>query len=136
MICELTAGRVYSMESCDVLSFYKEAAAKHNGGGLFAGLLTYASHKYLASTGTVLLIIVLGLICVVLLTEKSIIRGAKESGRHIAEASREDNARRREAYEARRMQNMDRKERAALEREEKLREKKRIQEERANEKRL
>ena len=136
MVCELLAGNVFSMEKCEVLAFYKNASQNHNGGGLFAGLLTYFSYKYLATTGTVLLIIVAGLICIVLLTEKSIIRGAKESGRHLAEASREDNARRREEYEMRRMQNRDRKERLALEREEKQRDKKRIQEEKNLEKRL
>jgi len=136
MMCELIAGRVYSMEHCEVLSFYKEAAQKHNGGGLFAGLLTYASYKYLATTGSVLLILVLGLICIVLLTEKAILRSAKESGKHIAAASREDAMRRKEEYESKRLHTISRKERLALEREEKRNEKKRLQEERAYEKRL
>ena len=96
MICELWAGRIYGEEQLDFLSFYKNSAQFKNGGGLFAGMLTSLCYHKLSMAGTLLLVLVAGMICIVLLTEKSLLKGAKEKGHYLAEASRQDAIRRRE----------------------------------------
>lgn len=88
MLCELLSGRLSSMESYSMKVLYQGAWEHHNGGGVLAGSLAYLLHHYLDTLGTVLVIVVLALICIVLLTEKSVLKGAKDSGRFLAEGAR------------------------------------------------
>ena len=99
MLCELFAGRLSEMEGYSLITLYKDAAEHHNGGGVLSGSLAYLSFHYLAMLGTVLLIIVLALICIVLLTERSVIGGAKKSSKYLAERVRTKEARYEERYE-------------------------------------
>lgn len=98
MLCELFAGRLSEMENYSLVTLYKGAAEHHNGGGALAGSIAYLSYHYLETIGTVLVIIVLGLICVVLLTERSLIGGAKKSGKYLAEKVHTRDARYTERY--------------------------------------
>lgn len=99
MLCELFAGRLAEMESYSFVAFYKDAAQHHNGGGVIAGTLAYAAYHYLSMLGAVMLVIVLALICIVLLTERSLISGAKKGGRVLAERVRFREARYEEEYD-------------------------------------
>ncbi len=99
MLCELLAGRLPGMEHYSFVTLYKDAVEHHNGGGVIAGSLAYLSYHYLSVIGTVLLVIVLGLICIVLLTERSLISGAKKGGRILAEKARSREVRYEEEYE-------------------------------------
>lgn len=99
MLCELFAGRLSEMEHYSFVTLYKASVEKHNGGGVLAGSLAYLSYHYLSMLGTVLLVIVLGLICIVLLTERSLISGARKGGRILAEKARSREARYEEEYE-------------------------------------
>ena len=119
MLCELFAGRLSGMENYSLITLYKGAAEHHNGGGAFAGSFAYLSYHYLETVGTVLVIIVLGLICVVLLTERSLIGGAKKSGKYLAEKVHTRDARYTERY------GEDEDGESALERSERLREERR-----------
>ena len=80
MICELIAGNVFDMTAFHAADFYLNASADRSGGGFLAGILTYLCYHYLSMAGTVILILVLALICIVLVTEKSVLSGAKKSG--------------------------------------------------------
>ena len=99
MLCELFAGRLPEMEHYSFVTLYKNAVEHHNGGGAFAGSLAYLANHYLSILGTVLLVIVLSLICIVLLTERSLIGGAKKGGRILAERARTREARYEEEYD-------------------------------------
>ena len=99
MLCELFAGRLQEMERYSFVTLYKSAVEHHNGGGVIAGSLAYLAYRYLSMLGTVLLVIVLALICIVLLTERSLIGGAKKGGKVLAERVRPREARYEEAYE-------------------------------------
>lgn len=88
MVCELIAGRLPLMDGYNLISLYQEAAQNHNGGGVLAGSLAYLSYHYLSMVGTILLIVVAALICIVLLTERSVINGAKKSGKFLAQGAR------------------------------------------------
>lgn len=98
MLCELFAGRLPGMEHYSIVTLYQDAVEHRSGGGAIAGSLAYLSFHYLSMLGTVLLVIVLGLICIVLLTERSLISGAKEGGRILAEKARSREARYEEEY--------------------------------------
>ena len=99
MLCELFAGRLQEMERYSFIAFYQNAVEHHNGGGVIAGSLAYLAFRYLSTLGMVLLVIVLALICIVLLTERSLIGGAKKGGRVLAERVRSREARYEEAFE-------------------------------------
>ena len=119
MLCELFAGRLSEMENYNLITLYKGAAEHHNGGGVLAGSLAYLSRHYLETVGTVLLIIVFGLICIVLLTERSLIGGARKSGKYLAEKVHTRRASYTEKFED------DEDVESALERRERLREERR-----------
>ncbi len=99
MLGEFFAGRVQKAETFVPLSYYADAAAAHNGGGFLAGIVSYFSNQYLSAVGSILLIIVLALICIVLITEKSLIDGVKEGSRYAEEAMEAAARRRKERQE-------------------------------------
>ena len=103
-------------ESYQIAEIYARCSAEHAGGGILAGSLAYLSCKFLGTVGTVLLILVLGIICLVIVTEKSFIGGVAAGGRKVYERSREDAAYRRERAARRREEMSERREREARER--------------------
>ena len=103
-------------ESYQIAEIYARCSEGHKGGGILAGSLAYLSCKFLGTVGTVLLILVLGIICLVIVTEKSFIGGVAAGGRKVYERSREDAAYRRERAKKRREEQTIRREREAQER--------------------
>lgn len=89
-------------EGYQLLEIYGRCSEGHKGGGVLAGSLAYLSCKFLGMVGTVLLILVLGIICLVIVTEKSFIGGVAAGGRKVYERSMEDAAYRRERAAKRR----------------------------------
>ncbi len=153
MLCELVSGRLKDMSGYHIAEIYQSAVEKRNGGGALAGSLAYLSFHYLDTLGSVLVIVVLGLICIVLLTEKSVIGGAKKSGKFLAAGARKLEPSRYETeedtYDAEYIEEdpgerrarlrAEKKERNAArvkEQEEKARRKQALQEERSRERRL
>ena len=103
-------------ERYQIAEIYARCSEGHKGGGILAGSLAYLSCKFLGTVGTVLLILVLGIICLVIVTEKSFIGGVAAGGRKVYERSREDAAYRRERAERRREALSEKREREARER--------------------
>lgn len=96
VICDLivagdTADRLYNIGE-----IYKRCADNHNGGGIIAASLAYLGYHNLGLMGTVLIILVLGIISAVIITERSFMTSVKSGGRKVYERSREDAAMRRE----------------------------------------
>lgn len=102
MICELLGTHMASVDSYQIKEIYGRCSENHNGGGIIAGSLAYASYHFLGMVGTVLAIIVLGIICFVIVTEKSFIGGVTRQGRKVYERSVEDAAYRKERAAMRR----------------------------------
>lgn len=102
MICELFSAQLATTEGYQIKEIYQRCSENHNGGGVIAGSLVYASYQFLGMVGTVLAIIVLGIICFVIVTEKSFIGGVTKQGRKVYERSVEDAAYRRERAAIRR----------------------------------
>lgn len=59
-------------ENVSILESYSNSAAGHNGGGLIGGAAVYVLHPLLGTVGCYVLVIALILICVVLVTQRSI----------------------------------------------------------------
>ena len=103
MACELFGTDPALAESYQIKEIYVRCSEHHNGGGVIAGSLLYASYKFLGMVGTVLAILVLGVICMVIVTEKSFIGGVTKQGRRMYERSVEDAEYRRERAKERRL---------------------------------
>lgn len=103
-------------ESYQMAEIYSRCSKEHKGGGVIAGSLAYLSCQFLGTVGTVLLILVLGIICLVIVTEKSFIGGVAAGGRKVYERSLEDAAYRRERAARRREAQSERREREERER--------------------
>lgn len=96
MLCELFGTDLSAVESYQVKDIYLRCSEGHSGGGILAGSLAYAAYKSLSMVGTILMICVLAIICLVIVTEKSFIRGVTKQSRRVYERSMEDAAYRRE----------------------------------------
>lgn len=123
MVFEFFSTNPAQAESYQITEIYGRCSSGKQGGGVLAGSLAYLSCKLLGMVGTVLFILVLGIVCLVIVTEKSLIGGMAAGGRRVYERSREDSAWRRErADERREMQARKREEseRARRTREEEL----------------
>lgn len=92
------------LEAYSVKEIYEFASKEHKGGGVFAGSLEFLMYHFLDTVGTVLLTIVLAIICLVLLTEKSFVNGVKKGGKRVVEFSKEDAKRRKEYAQVRRQE--------------------------------
>ncbi len=101
-------------ESYQITEIYSRCSEKKQGGGVLAGSLAYLSCKFLDTVGTVLLVLVLGIVCLVIVTEKSLIGGVAAGGKRVFERSREDAAWRRERRreQAQRREEIERERRA------------------------
>ncbi len=120
IVCELWVAGLTEASVYDLQAIYHRCAENHHGGGVISGSLAFLSHHLLGNVGTVLAVIVLGLISVVVITERSFMSGVREGGQRVYQRSREDAA--------------ARKERNRQRREEQEEEKKRREEEAENEK--
>lgn len=96
VVCELFGTDLSGTQEYQIKEIYLRCSEAHNGGGIIAGSLAYASYKLLGIVGTVLAILVIAVICLVILTDKSFIEGMTKQGRKVYERSVEDAAYRRE----------------------------------------
>ncbi|MCR5656444.1 MAG: DNA translocase FtsK [Butyrivibrio sp.] len=88
MIFELIVGRVQAMDAYSAAEIFTVASEKRNGGGFFAGSLTYLIYKNLSLAGTLIFILVVGLISASLFTQKSVIHGVKKGSKKVLEKTR------------------------------------------------
>lgn len=103
MVCELLGTKLAQAEGYQIKEIYLRCSEKRNGGGIIAGSIAYLSYKFLGMVGTVLAIFVVGIICIVVVTEKSFIGGVTRQGKRMYERSVEDAAYRRERAQERRI---------------------------------
>ncbi len=77
--CELIWNAPVGTEGLDIKAIYNFASTNHKGGGFFGGIMAYLGIKYLDTVGSVLLILVAVIICLIIITNKSIVRTVKDS---------------------------------------------------------
>lgn len=104
VICDLIMKNATGMETYDVMVLYKNSSASKKGGGVLAGSLTYFLYHYLETIGTVLVVLLCCAVSLILLTEKSLLRGVKQGGSRVIERSKEEKERRREYSRQRRLE--------------------------------
>lgn len=102
MTCDLTTGAWKEDSLYSVRQIYERCSENHSGGGVLAGTLAFLSFRSLSMVGTILLLIVLTVICLIILTEKSIVKGVKSGGQKVYERTREETYVRRERAQQRR----------------------------------
>lgn len=103
MVCELLCTNLSQVEGYQAKEIYLRCSENRNGGGIIAGSLAYFSCNFLGKVGTWLAVFVLGIICIVVVTEKSFIGGVTRQGKRMYERSVEDAAYRRERAQERRL---------------------------------
>ncbi len=116
IVFEITVGRVY-VEAFSISDIYEKASTARNGGGVIFGSIAYLLMKTFSLIGTVLILIVAAAICLVVLTEKSLIRGVKRGTHMLKEKAAEDAALYSEQVRERRMRIEERREAAKREKE-------------------
>lgn len=104
MVCDLAAGAWNENSVYQVKEIYERCSQNHSGGGVLAGTLAFLSFRSLSMVGTVLLLVVLTVICLVILTEKSFVRGVRNGGQKVYERTREETYARRERAQQRRQE--------------------------------
>lgn len=78
VICELIAGNTDAMnQPYSIKALYQFSSEEHMGGGALFGSLAYLLLHFLDTIGTVLVVLIVCLISVILLTEKSFVKGVK-----------------------------------------------------------
>ncbi|WP_296117726.1 DNA translocase FtsK [uncultured Eubacterium sp.] len=99
-----------------VTALYIECAGKHTGGGVIGGLIGILFTKSFGMMGAVVLDLLILVVCVVLLTERSFFKGVSKGGRKVYESARVDAARRKtRAQERSRERSVRREERRTAE---------------------
>lgn len=97
-----------------ISAYYRFSAEGHYGGGIIGGFFGHGMYTLLGMAGTIIVMLVLMIVCVVLVTERSFVNGVKKSGKAVVETARSDADRRREMAR-------ERMEQRAMEKEEKQR---------------
>ena len=101
MMCELFTKAPQEAVSYDFKGIYEACSANRNGGGILGGSFAYLAYRFLGLTGTVLSRLVIAIIALIVITDKSFMKGVKSGSRKVYERSREDAAYRRERAQKR-----------------------------------
>jgi len=95
------------------LEAYAYCADKHTGGGILGGTIAYYLAKAFGIIGSYIIDIIVLIVCMVLITERSALKGMKKGGQKVYESAKESNEKYREYREyksnERRERRMDRK---------------------------
>ncbi len=118
VVLEMIGGEAASLESYSVVALYTAGAETKTGGGVLSGSVAWLLEHFLGMVGAVLLVIVLAIICLVIVTEKSFVGGVKTGSRRVYESAREDAIARKERARRRRQEQESRRAQEAKEREE------------------
>ncbi len=93
---------------------YSYCMEHRTGGGLLGGLLSELLLQAFGAIGAYLILIGVLIICVVIVTERSFVRGMSHGSRKVYDTARQDMERRKEAAEVRREQRLEQKARRAV----------------------
>lgn len=130
MVIDLISGNTKSLCDAHLFSigkFYAFSKETHKGGGIFASSVNYGLLSCIDLIGTIIFIIAILLVCVIVLTEKSLVEKISSTKDYMMEKSQEDKKYKEEIYEDRREELLRRREEKAL----KVKEEKRLKEEEA-----
>ncbi len=110
VIFELLTGRLHENDTYNAVAFFENGKMYRNGGGLLFGSVAFFLHHFLSTVGTVLVVLVAGIICGVIITDKSFVDSVVNGGHKVMEMSRDDADRRKERAKVRQEEMLRRKE--------------------------
>ena len=113
MIIDLINGISNNLDKYSIASLYDYSKSTHKGGGVIAASFNFGLLSLIDMVGTLIVIGALILICIVLLTEKSLVNSVRDTKEFMQELKDEDRRFKAEMYEDRRAE-------AARRREEKM----------------
>ena len=102
-----------------LFSYYKISSMHKDGGGLLGGIVVSALCPAIGVIGTYVIVIILCIICLVIMTEKSFIRGVKKGSEKAYSSAKQDAKKRKEQAELRREKRAQEREQKAAEKERK-----------------
>lgn len=102
-----------------LFSYYKISSMHKDGGGLLGGIVVSALCPAIGVIGTYVIVIILCIICLVIITEKSFIRGVKKGSEKAYSSAKQDAKKRKEQAELRREKRAQEREQKAAEKEHK-----------------
>ena len=102
-----------------LFSYYKISSLHKDGGGLLGGIVVSALCPAIGVIGTYVIVIILCIICLVIITEKSFIRGVKKGSEKAYSSAKQDAKKRKEQAELRREKRAQEREQKAAEKERK-----------------
>ncbi len=82
----------------DITEIYEHSASYKNGGGVIGGVICGLFRPAFGAIGTGIVLLIFTIVCLVLITQKSLMRSVKHQGSRVYQSAKESNARRREAY--------------------------------------
>lgn len=83
-----------------VQELYETSAEHRAGGGVLFGSIAHGMYQLIGFGGTLFVAVVLGIICIVFITEKSFLSGVRKGSAYLYESAKEDAARMREYRES------------------------------------
>ncbi len=98
-------------------SFYINSSAHKNGGGILLSAIGYGLVVCFDTIGTIIVLFLLAIICIVFLTQKSLLRGIKQGGERAYQTAKEESVRHKERASVRREQLEQAREQARIEQE-------------------
>ena len=102
-----------------LFSYYKISSMHKDGGGLLGGIVVSALCPAIGVIGTYVIVIILCIICLVIITEKSFIRVVKKGSEKAYSSAKQDAKKRKEQAELRREKRAQEREQKAAEKERK-----------------
>ncbi len=108
-LCICSFAELFSFEETarDVASMYNVGAASKTGGGVIGGLACSVLRPALGDIGSFIILAILLIVFLVLVTQRSLMRGMKKQSSRMYQSAKESSARRRKAYEARRARRLE-----------------------------
>ena len=79
-----------------VEELFQTSSEHRAGGGVLFGSIAHGMYKLMGFGGTLFVVVVLGIICIVFITEKSFLSGVKKGSSYLIETAKEDAVRMRE----------------------------------------
>ena len=122
LLCDIVASLFSGIDYIGhkISDFYEYSSTYSKGGGVIGGLLSTTLNSVLGKVGTVIIVLILFIIGIIILTEKSVLNGMKKGSRMVYETAKEDADRRRESAVIRREEREIKKEENKLRMEKKI----------------
>ena len=103
VFCELIVGNLSEDSTFLVKEIYDRCKETKAGGGILGGSIAFCLVHFIGKIGAILVSLVVGVICFIVVTDKSFLQGVSNQGRKVYERSVEDAASRRERMEEKRL---------------------------------